>query len=61
MMTFNPTWPQVVILSLFANDLLLTIFLHGKERAGKYNAWVSVLECLIVASLLHWAGFWSTP
>lgn len=50
--------PQIIIIALMALELLLTAFVHGEPRKGKFSFPVTLMKKAIVAWILWLGGFW---
>lgn len=48
---------QCALITLYAFSLGINLYLHGKERTGKYNFWSTLLSFLIIMVLLFMGGF----
>ena len=48
-------WPQIVMLSAIGLDLLLSVYMHGKEV--KQNFWSKVINVGFLMFLLLMGGF----
>ncbi len=51
--------PQIIYLVLMGINLLASSYMHGKERTGKYNVFVTLIVAALVIGLLYWGGFFS--
>ena len=49
--------PQIILLTLFGITLLATAYLHGKERVGKHNIFVKLIDVAILIWILIASGF----
>jgi hypothetical protein len=48
---------QIITALLIMINLLIGAYLHGKERKGKHNFWITLLGCTIWVLLLIGCGF----
>lgn len=51
--------PQIIFIALSIVSLLLSANMHGKERTGKHNFWVTFIRVVIMYSILYWGGFFN--
>lgn len=51
--------PQIIMIALFAINLCLNAYLHGKPREGKYSFWTTLIGQAMKVGLLLWGGFFS--
>lgn len=49
-------WAGYTYIILLAMGLGVDLALHGKEKEGRYNFWVSLLAVSIQIVLLYYAG-----
>jgi hypothetical protein len=49
---------QVLVIILYAADLLCAAYMHGKWRTGKHSFWGALIANSIEIGLLLWGGFW---
>ena len=50
-------WPQITLISLLGIELLLTAYLHGKERKDKFNFWKKLINAGVFIFILWQGGF----
>jgi hypothetical protein len=48
---------QIIMLVLLSLNLLAGAHLHGKEKTGKHNFWVSATNVILFVTLLISGGF----
>lgn len=48
--------PQIVILALYLNNLVLSAVHHGEEQEP-YNAWITMIGIAVNFAILKWGGF----
>ncbi len=51
--------PQIIYLVLTGINLLTSSYMHGKERTGKHNVFVTLIVTALVIGLLYWGGFFN--
>jgi len=51
--------PQIILLVLFAINLLAAAHFHGEDKEGTYNFWVTLIGDGTVMALLIWGGFFN--
>lgn len=51
--------PQLILVVLLSMQAGLAGALHGRLPAVRYNFWMELLRCAILAFLLGWGGFWN--
>jgi len=51
------TAPQIIILVLFAINLLVNANMHDKPRTNKYNFFTSLISISLNFLILYWGGF----
>lgn len=50
--------PQIIMICLYAFDLIYTAVHHGDSKVDeKYNVWITIIGITISAALLTWGGF----
>jgi hypothetical protein len=48
---------QIIMLVLLSLNLLMGAHLHGKEKTGNYNFWVTAISVVLYTSILITGGF----
>jgi hypothetical protein len=48
---------QIIMVVLLGLNLLFGAHLHGKEKTGNYNFWVTVISVALYMSILVTGGF----
>jgi hypothetical protein len=48
---------QIIMVVLLALNLLFGAHLHGKEKTGNYNFWITAISVALYATLLITGGF----
>lgn len=48
--------PEIILITIYAIQLLLVANKHGQEITGKYNFWTRLIAVFISINLLYWAG-----
>lgn len=51
--------PQIILIVIYAIDLLCAANLHGKQRTGKWSFWRDLAGTACVFGLLIWGGFFN--
>jgi len=51
-------WPQLILLSLLAFELFVTMIKHG-QRHSNYNGYYTLGDTIIFLVILYWGGFFS--
>jgi hypothetical protein len=49
--------PQIIIIVIYAANLLMAAHIHGKQESSKRSFWTSLLADSIILGLLIWGGF----
>jgi hypothetical protein len=49
--------PQIILLTLIGIQLLITAYLHGKERTGTHNIFFRIIDTIILLWILISGGF----
>jgi hypothetical protein len=49
--------PQIILLTLLGIQLLITAYLHGEQRDGKYNVFFKLIHAGILIWILVAGGF----
>jgi hypothetical protein len=49
--------PQIILLTLLGIQLLLTAYMHGKERTGTHNIFFRIIDSAILLWILFAGGF----
>lgn len=50
--------PQICMIIVFALTLGIELALHGQPQTGVHNFWMSLLDVLAIALILHSGKFW---
>jgi len=48
--------PEIILITIYALQLLLFANKHGQEKTGNYNFWSGLISVFININLLYWAG-----
>lgn len=51
------TPPQFTIIVLYAIALLINAYMHGKPKEGNNNFWISLINAILILSILYWGDF----
>jgi hypothetical protein len=49
--------PQIILLTLLGIQLLITAYMHGKERTGTHNIFFRIIDAGLLILLLVAGGF----
>jgi len=49
--------PQIILLTLLGIQLLITAYMHGKERTGTHNIFFRIIDAGILIWILISGGF----
>lgn len=49
--------PQAIMLAIVCMNLGMSLALHGQEKQGEYNFWVTLIGMALELSLLYAGGF----
>jgi multisubunit Na+/H+ antiporter MnhC subunit len=49
--------PQIILLTILGLTLLATAYLHGKDRTGKHNIFLKLIDAAITIWILVSGGF----
>jgi hypothetical protein len=50
----------IIILSLLGINLLMAAHLHGKEKTGEFNFWITLASTALLMLLYWWAGLFQS-
>jgi len=50
--------PLTIIYALIAISLLITAHVHGRDKGGKYNFWITLVNSSLTLLLIWWALDW---
>jgi hypothetical protein len=50
---------QILMLALLSLNLLVGANLHGKEKTGNYNFWVTAVSVVLYTTILISGGFFN--
>lgn len=48
--------PEIVIIVMWAIDLLVAARWHGRDKEGKWNFWNILFQIVVTFGILYWAG-----
>jgi len=51
--------PQIIVITLYAINLLFTAYMHGKPKIGRENFWTALIGNACGVGLLIWGGFFN--
>lgn len=51
--------PQIIVITLYAINLLCSAHLHGKPKTGNWSFWGELTGTAFVFGLLIWGGFFN--
>ncbi len=51
--------PQIIMVAMYAVNLLLAAHMYGKTRETKGSFWTTVVGTGISVGILAWGGFWA--
>jgi len=54
----NMNGAQITTIVLLSVGVLCTALVHGKEKTGKHNVLISIINGGITVLVLWWGGFW---
>ncbi len=49
--------PQIIYIIMILISLVVSGYMHGKEKTGKYNVFIELLFMALRIGLLYWGGF----
>ena len=49
--------PQIILLTLLGIQLLITAYMHGKERTGTHNIFMRIVDAGLLIWILIAGGF----
>lgn len=51
--------PQIILISMWSLNLLLTSYQHGKPKTGTHNIFTTIIATIIEGSILYFGGFFN--
>ena len=51
--------PQIIMILVMAETLIMNTIHHGEMRNEKYDIRIAIVSVIFEASILTWGGFWS--
>ena len=49
---------KIILFSIFAIELLLGAYYHGKDKTGRYSFWLTCIGSILFIGLMMWSWDW---